>query len=222
MANGGPSKKVYSGRPSESFRLVWNASISLQNAITFSSSFGKSKGAVTGLLLISDMRGYSSSTDYHEVEAAFWIPQQDERWCSDYPSVTREIKFKYFRQALNNINILNLNLAIESNWLVAGVSTLLTDSAFIYHLSTPVVIPWILTISDLQLQDDSSYRRSDESAKPNDNVTSCSWMPTTLCTAKVSYKKTQGVLELTDTHLQWTQNGQKAPSVRVPHAETSC
>ncbi|KAF9060658.1 hypothetical protein BDP27DRAFT_1339317 [Rhodocollybia butyracea] len=43
-------------------------------------------------------------------------------------------------------------------------------------------------------------------------------MPTT---AKVVYKKTQGVLELTDTHLQWTQNGQKAPSVRVPHAEAS-
>ncbi|KIK67231.1 hypothetical protein GYMLUDRAFT_1019663 [Collybiopsis luxurians FD-317 M1] len=46
-------------------------------------------------------------------------------------------------------------------------------------------------------------------------------MPTIVCTAKVIYKKTPGVLELTDTHLQWTQNGQKAPSVRVPHAEAS-
>ncbi|KAJ4483237.1 hypothetical protein J3R30DRAFT_3285435 [Lentinula aciculospora] len=46
-------------------------------------------------------------------------------------------------------------------------------------------------------------------------------MTTTVCTAKVIYKKIPGILELTDTYLQWTQNGQKAPSVRVPHTEAS-
>ncbi|KAF5393387.1 hypothetical protein D9757_000738 [Collybiopsis confluens] len=46
-------------------------------------------------------------------------------------------------------------------------------------------------------------------------------MPTIVCTAKVVYKKTPGILELTDTLLQWTQNGQKAPSVRVPYAEAA-
>ncbi|KAJ3803283.1 hypothetical protein GGU11DRAFT_812931 [Lentinula aff. detonsa] len=46
-------------------------------------------------------------------------------------------------------------------------------------------------------------------------------MPTTVCTAKVIYKKTPGILELTDTHLQWTQSGQKAASVRVPNTEAS-
>ncbi|KAK7472733.1 RNA polymerase II transcription factor B subunit 1 [Stygiomarasmius scandens] len=41
-------------------------------------------------------------------------------------------------------------------------------------------------------------------------------MPTSVCTAKASYKKISGVLELNDSHLQWTQDGKKAPSVRVP------
>ncbi|KAJ7217862.1 hypothetical protein GGX14DRAFT_438635 [Mycena pura] len=40
-------------------------------------------------------------------------------------------------------------------------------------------------------------------------------MPPSVCTAKASYKKLPGVLELTDTHLQWAQDG-KGPSVRVP------
>jgi transcription initiation factor TFIIH subunit 1 len=44
-------------------------------------------------------------------------------------------------------------------------------------------------------------------------------MPTTA--AKVVYKKTPGVLELTDAFLQWTQNGQRAPSVRVPLTEAA-
>ncbi|KAJ3840282.1 hypothetical protein F5878DRAFT_78291 [Lentinula raphanica] len=46
-------------------------------------------------------------------------------------------------------------------------------------------------------------------------------MPTTVCTAKVIYKKIPGILELTDTHLQWTQQGQKAPAVRVQNTEAS-
>ncbi|KAH9839475.1 uncharacterized protein C8Q71DRAFT_703931 [Rhodofomes roseus] len=46
-------------------------------------------------------------------------------------------------------------------------------------------------------------------------------MPSTLCTAKASYKKLSGTLELTNTHLQWTQDGKKAPSVRVAHAEAA-
>ncbi|KAG1729203.1 uncharacterized protein EDB91DRAFT_1159997 [Suillus paluster] len=44
-------------------------------------------------------------------------------------------------------------------------------------------------------------------------------MPTT--TAKASYKKQAGTLELTDSHLTWTQDGKKAPAVRVPHTEAS-
>ncbi|KAJ7045772.1 hypothetical protein C8F04DRAFT_1025768 [Mycena alexandri] len=43
-------------------------------------------------------------------------------------------------------------------------------------------------------------------------------MPTSVCTAKASYKKLAGVLELNDTHLQWAQEG-KGPSVRVAHKD---
>ncbi|TFK44377.1 hypothetical protein BDQ12DRAFT_620409 [Crucibulum laeve] len=46
-------------------------------------------------------------------------------------------------------------------------------------------------------------------------------MPTTVCSAKASCKKLPGLLELNDTHLQWTQDGKKAPSIRVAHAEAS-
>ncbi|KAJ8522454.1 hypothetical protein ONZ45_g965 [Pleurotus djamor] len=46
-------------------------------------------------------------------------------------------------------------------------------------------------------------------------------MPTIVCTAKASYKKVPGLLELTDTHLQWTQDGKKTPLVNVPHAEAN-
>ncbi|PCH43612.1 hypothetical protein WOLCODRAFT_122269 [Wolfiporia cocos MD-104 SS10] len=44
-------------------------------------------------------------------------------------------------------------------------------------------------------------------------------MPSTVCTARVSYKKLPGLLELTNTHLQWAQDGKKTPTVRVPYAE---
>lgn len=47
-------------------------------------------------------------------------------------------------------------------------------------------------------------------------------MPSPTLTAKASYKKLPGLLELTTTHLQWTQDGKKAPSVRIPHNEASC
>ncbi|KAF9454054.1 hypothetical protein P691DRAFT_771042 [Macrolepiota fuliginosa MF-IS2] len=46
-------------------------------------------------------------------------------------------------------------------------------------------------------------------------------MPTIVCTAKVSCKKLPGLLELTDTHLQWTQEGGKSPSIRLPRIELS-
>ncbi|KAK0225922.1 hypothetical protein IW262DRAFT_1267984 [Armillaria fumosa] len=46
-------------------------------------------------------------------------------------------------------------------------------------------------------------------------------MPTSVCTAKASYKKLPGTLQLTDTHLQWTQDGKSAPSVRVPNTEAA-
>lgn len=41
-------------------------------------------------------------------------------------------------------------------------------------------------------------------------------MPAIVCTAKASYKKQFGTLELTDAHLQWTQDGKKVPSVQIP------
>jgi transcription initiation factor TFIIH subunit 1 len=47
----------------------------------------------------------------------------------------------------------------------------------------------------------------------------------TVCTARASYKKIPGLLELKSTHLQWTQDGKdgkKSPVVRVAHAEVSC
>src|SRR6267154_3955095 len=47
----------------------------------------------------------------------------------------------------------------------------------------------------------------------------------TVCTARASYKKIPGLLELNSTHLQWTQDGKdgkKASVVRVAHAEVSC
>src|ERR1700733_12154918 len=47
-------------------------------------------------------------------------------------------------------------------------------------------------------------------------------MRNSVCTAKASYKKAPGLLELTDSHLQWTQDGKKAPSVRVLHSDAAC
>ncbi|KAF9233320.1 hypothetical protein BU15DRAFT_54043 [Melanogaster broomeanus] len=46
-------------------------------------------------------------------------------------------------------------------------------------------------------------------------------MPSVVCIARASYKKQPGSLELTDTHLQWTQDGKKVPSVRVPHLDAA-
>lgn len=45
---------------------------------------------------------------------------------------------------------------------------------------------------------------------------------TNLCQAKASYKKTPGVLELTQTHIQWTASGKKTPDLRIPHARAAC
>ncbi|KAJ8077275.1 RNA polymerase II transcription factor B subunit 1 [Marasmius tenuissimus] len=39
------------------------------------------------------------------------------------------------------------------------------------------------------------------------------------CTAKASYKKLPGVLELSDTHLQWTQDGKNFPLLKLPRSE---
>ena len=47
-------------------------------------------------------------------------------------------------------------------------------------------------------------------------------MPSIVCSAQASYKKLAGLLELTDSHLQWTKAGDKAPLVKVPHAEFAC
>lgn len=46
-------------------------------------------------------------------------------------------------------------------------------------------------------------------------------MPT-ICTAKATFKKLPGLLELNDTHLQWTQDGKKAPSIRVSLQDAIC
>ncbi|KAI0318258.1 hypothetical protein OF83DRAFT_1057189 [Amylostereum chailletii] len=46
-------------------------------------------------------------------------------------------------------------------------------------------------------------------------------MPSTLCSARAAFKKQAGLLELTDAYLQWTLEGKKVPSVRVPRADVS-
>ncbi|RDX55046.1 hypothetical protein OH76DRAFT_1372618 [Lentinus brumalis] len=46
-------------------------------------------------------------------------------------------------------------------------------------------------------------------------------MPPIVCSAQASYKKLPGLLELTDSYLQWTKAGDKAPVVKVPHAEAA-
>ncbi|KAI0645641.1 hypothetical protein C8Q79DRAFT_910952 [Trametes meyenii] len=46
-------------------------------------------------------------------------------------------------------------------------------------------------------------------------------MPSIVCSAQASYKKLPGLLELSDSHLQWTKAGEKAPSVKVPHSDAS-
>ncbi|KAG7098746.1 hypothetical protein E1B28_000656 [Marasmius oreades] len=44
-------------------------------------------------------------------------------------------------------------------------------------------------------------------------------MPTSVCTAKASYQKLPGVLELTETHLLWTQDGKRNPLLRLARSE---
>ncbi|KAL0579168.1 RNA polymerase II transcription factor B subunit 1 [Marasmius crinis-equi] len=44
-------------------------------------------------------------------------------------------------------------------------------------------------------------------------------MPPPVCTAKASYKKLPGVLELTNTHLTWTQDGKNNPLLKLPRSE---
>ncbi|KAK7053447.1 RNA polymerase II transcription factor B subunit 1 [Paramarasmius palmivorus] len=46
-------------------------------------------------------------------------------------------------------------------------------------------------------------------------------MPTLVCTAKVFYKKLPGVLELTDTHVKWTQDGKTIPLINFPRSEVN-
>ncbi|TDL25910.1 hypothetical protein BD410DRAFT_783894, partial [Rickenella mellea] len=44
---------------------------------------------------------------------------------------------------------------------------------------------------------------------------------TNLCQAQASYKKAPGLLELTQSHIQWTPAAKNAPSIRVPHAQAA-
>lgn len=46
-------------------------------------------------------------------------------------------------------------------------------------------------------------------------------MAASLCTARASYKKIGGLLRLTDSHLEWTQDGKSAPSVVVPNSDAT-
>ncbi|KAF7792342.1 hypothetical protein EIP86_003378 [Pleurotus ostreatoroseus] len=46
-------------------------------------------------------------------------------------------------------------------------------------------------------------------------------MPSSTLTAKASYKKLQGLLELTATHLQWTQDGKKNSAVKIPLSDAA-
>ncbi|KAH9929497.1 uncharacterized protein BXZ73DRAFT_48014 [Epithele typhae] len=46
-------------------------------------------------------------------------------------------------------------------------------------------------------------------------------MPSLVCSAQASYKKLPGLLELTDSHLQWTKTGDNIPAVKVVHAEAA-
>ncbi|KAI8993080.1 hypothetical protein BD414DRAFT_483241, partial [Trametes punicea] len=46
-------------------------------------------------------------------------------------------------------------------------------------------------------------------------------MPSIVCSAQASYKKLPGLLELTNTHLQWTKAGDKTPTVKVAHSEAA-
>ncbi|TBU56387.1 hypothetical protein BD310DRAFT_882716 [Dichomitus squalens] len=46
-------------------------------------------------------------------------------------------------------------------------------------------------------------------------------MPSIVCSAQASYKKLPGLLELTDTHLQWTKTGDQSPVVKFPYAEAA-
>ncbi|KAM5530768.1 hypothetical protein V8D89_015575 [Ganoderma adspersum] len=46
-------------------------------------------------------------------------------------------------------------------------------------------------------------------------------MPSLVCSAQVSYKKLPGLLELTDSHLQWTRTGDKNPVVKFPYSEAA-
>ncbi|KAI1794077.1 hypothetical protein LXA43DRAFT_884194 [Ganoderma leucocontextum] len=46
-------------------------------------------------------------------------------------------------------------------------------------------------------------------------------MPSLVCSAQASYKKLPGLLELTDSHLQWTRSGDKAPAVKFPYADAA-
>ncbi|GJJ06326.1 hypothetical protein Clacol_000517 [Clathrus columnatus] len=42
-----------------------------------------------------------------------------------------------------------------------------------------------------------------------------------ICQAKVSYKKIPGLLELTSTHLQWSQDGKKGPVLKIPYIQAT-
>ena len=45
---------------------------------------------------------------------------------------------------------------------------------------------------------------------------------TMVLSARTSFKKLPGLLEINASHIVWTQDGKNAPSINVPKANTAC
>ena len=49
------------------------------------------------------------------------------------------------------------------------------------------------------------------------------YMPSTvLCTGKATYKKQNGTLQLTDSHITFTPDGKVSPTLKIPNTDHSC
>lgn len=49
------------------------------------------------------------------------------------------------------------------------------------------------------------------------------FMPSTVvCTGKVTFKKQSGTLQLTDSHITWTQDGKVSPFLTIPATDAAC
>lgn len=65
------------------------------------------------------------------------------------------------------------------------------------------------------LHSDAPHPALDRSVHP--------FMPSTvLCTGKATYKKQNGTLQLTNSHITFTPDGKVAPSLKIPNTDHSC